>query len=377
MTKVSISISNALFIGSYNEFGYKRVLDSFKNAKYIMISSYNIDERIIKTLDRCHSKTNICIVTNIPSRFNSYFNEHAKKTYKLNLEKYLNALNPSNFQSQSMDVWFNFHNHSKIIMTDKIAYIGSQNFSTGSTNNYESGFIVSDSNSINEIKEKFFDLLIEQSINYRAPDLLIELARNINEIAEEFKKELDILHESLYIPYDDYPFFKDDVWYLSLLNQSASLNEIDKCIEKINSFTSDILIEIENIKNDFLSVSTPFSSSVEEIINSIIFSLNNQTERIDEVFEEVESLEYFKKNENDMAMEILQEKYSLEAHDEESLQHYLELSMSEAHEIFSGYVDCAENEIKEIERYILLNSENFIEIETLIINLANRALDNT
>lgn len=377
MTNIIIPNLNAQFIGTYNEYGYREVLDSFKSAEFIMISSYNIDEHILQTLKNCNPDANVNIVTNVPNRFDSYYSESARMRYKKSLEKYMESLDPSNFHSQSMEVWFSFHNHSKIIMTDKVVYVGSQNFSIRSRDNYEAGLIINDLNAIREIKESFLNLIIDQSINYRAPDVLINLAQDINETSEEFNRTLDLLHESLYSLYDDYPVFGDGIWYLSLFDRPTSLNEISVCIENIKEYTDNIIQEIENLKEEFSNVSMSVSNYVYKIFDSIIDSLNIQKDEIDDIFSNLEDLEYFNEHEEEMAMEIFQDKYGLEAHDEESTQYYLDHAMSQAHEIFSEYVNDAEKELRKIEECIISNSKKFTESKTSIIDFSKRILDNT
>ncbi len=48
------------------------------------------------------------------------------------------------------------NNHAKIFLTNKLCYIGSSNFSSGSNSNYECGTIVCNPLILEEIREKFF-----------------------------------------------------------------------------------------------------------------------------------------------------------------------------------------------------------------------------
>lgn len=49
------------------------------------------------------------------------------------------------------------HNHSKIFLTDKIAYIGSANFSFGSNSNYECGFLTENEEIIAKIQDEIIN----------------------------------------------------------------------------------------------------------------------------------------------------------------------------------------------------------------------------
>ena len=61
---------------------------------------------------------------------------------------------------------FNFANHAKIIGTENILYIGSANYSDESSDNIESGTIITDKVAINRIYEEFFPVIIEESTPY-------------------------------------------------------------------------------------------------------------------------------------------------------------------------------------------------------------------
>ena len=121
-------ITGSRFVFSKDELPYSEVLDDFKNAKCIYVLTYNISQRQHELIDALmqSNATEICIVTNIPARWEQYFGttyaEKAQKT--ITLYKSRLAL-----ENSALSVYFNFSNHAKIIMTDKIVYVGSANYS--------------------------------------------------------------------------------------------------------------------------------------------------------------------------------------------------------------------------------------------------------
>jgi len=106
-------------------------------------------------LDNVEEDVDIRIITNIPRRFHKYYNQTVKRAARSNISIYLAKLDPEKYNT-NISTFFNFNNYSKIIMTNNIAYIGSANYSTESSNNFESGFITRDIEIINQIRDNFF-----------------------------------------------------------------------------------------------------------------------------------------------------------------------------------------------------------------------------
>lgn len=153
--------------------GFKEVLNEFENAEFIVVVTYNIsieNEELLKKLKEASTKSRITIITNIPGRWNHYFKDTLKDSAIKNINLYYEKLNPKNFSS-SFQSFYNFNNHSKIIMTNNIAYIGSANFSSESKNNFESGIIIKDSKAINKINSEIISYLKAKSIEHTSKEL--------------------------------------------------------------------------------------------------------------------------------------------------------------------------------------------------------------
>jgi phosphatidylserine/phosphatidylglycerophosphate/cardiolipin synthase-like enzyme len=83
-------------------------------------------------------------ITNLPARW-KYFKpdaHEAKKKFRDMLKAYSAFIDPMKFGPETAS-FCNVSNHSKIIMTDRLAYVGSANFSLESQDKYECGVLLS------------------------------------------------------------------------------------------------------------------------------------------------------------------------------------------------------------------------------------------
>lgn len=161
-------VEKCKFVLTKDEMGYQEVLSSFKSSSYINILTFNISSRqdnLLELIEEIKSPKPVRIITNIPHRYEQYFSVKAREQARRNIKIYIKKLLPSKFEAQIIP-FFNFNNHAKIISTDKIAYVGSANYSDESKNNYESGFIIYDSKFCNYLNNKIFPLLISDSEPY-------------------------------------------------------------------------------------------------------------------------------------------------------------------------------------------------------------------
>ena len=116
---------------------------------------------LLEELKKCDEDTEICIVSNIPGRWEKYFGEWYKNKARKNISLYKSRLSPEKI-AEKAEVYFCFSNHAKIVMTNNIAYIGSSNFSEESADNFESGFISKDADFI-----EFFLGLLKVQVNIK------------------------------------------------------------------------------------------------------------------------------------------------------------------------------------------------------------------
>lgn len=140
------------FVYNENGLNYQEVLDDFAKASKIRIITYNISKKekggeLISLLKELPEETDVQIITNIPSRFDTYYGSKAgeamRAAFKKNCDIYMKKLNPVNF-TPTVITAFNFCNHAKIIGTENIVYIGSANYSDESKYNIETGILIRD-----------------------------------------------------------------------------------------------------------------------------------------------------------------------------------------------------------------------------------------
>jgi hypothetical protein len=194
------------------ECAYQEVLNGFKDASYVTVVTYNISKNQYGLLDQlCELAAAVRVIAAIPGRLDAYFGYSAKAKYlKKNaadaIELYLKKLAPEQFGPQA-SVSLCFDNHAKIIMTEKIAYVGSANFSEESANNWEAGIIVRDPEALKKL-DSFVDAIERDSVRYYGKGMLDRivplatarqrLAELNGVLAEDFEKlELEELKEAV------------------------------------------------------------------------------------------------------------------------------------------------------------------------------------
>ena len=107
---VSKKINNAKFVMSKDELTYQEVLDDFATAKSIYILTFNISKKqseLLNALKQCDNNTNICIVSNLPDRWEQYFTPQYANKAKKNIAIYKSKLNPEKIAKKA-EVYFCF-----------------------------------------------------------------------------------------------------------------------------------------------------------------------------------------------------------------------------------------------------------------------------
>lgn len=363
------NISNVNLKISKDEFGYQEVLDDFKNAKKIRIITFNITnnpkDRLFESLIGLED-VDIQFITNIPSRLEWYATsnkgEYLKRTARNTIEVYVDKLNPNNFNN--IIPFFNFNNHAKIIGTENIVYIGSQNFSVASANNYEAGIITRDKEFIKNLYEGFFEDLKQNSEPYFKDgynEARLFIASILSRVSNHYRNIVD----NLFKEYKGKLVFINDETYIGvndLYELEYDMYELDK-----------IKVVIENIDIE--------DNEMEELYEKIWEKIGEiDTKEIIELIEEESDIYnyvgYDFQNEYDKAFE----EYSMETYDE-YLEGYVEMASDEARDILLDL--CSEAKDKVFELKDRLNEINSILIESLDIlheyyDVAiNEGIDNT
>ncbi|MCU4920410.1 phospholipase D-like domain-containing protein [Bacillus cereus] len=217
--KQKISNVTGEIILSYKENGYQVVLDEFKHAKCINIVTYNINTYesnsvLIKELRKLNKTTKINIILNIPNgsyvkNFKNRIDQKEFDKVKWKIKNALSVLEQEKFGN--LEVYINLENHAKLIMTDHIAYIGSQNFSDASEGNFELGFLVKDSKVIRDIERNIFAEIKNKSIYC----IISEYRATMEEISVKLANKLQNIREDILTWVGDPPFtFRQEVFFI-------------------------------------------------------------------------------------------------------------------------------------------------------------------
>lgn len=190
---IKIPIPKSQLILSNGEYGFQDVLNDFNNANEVVILTYNISakkDNLINLIKNLKSDIKVTMVSNIPKRFDQYYSSTTyapKISARKNINIYLSKMDKQQYKS-NFAPYFNFDNHVKIVMTDNIAYIGSQNFSEDSVNNIEIGFLIDDKYTITKIKDLILNKVVSNSIVYAGTEIdkyICYLSRLLDDLWEE------------------------------------------------------------------------------------------------------------------------------------------------------------------------------------------------
>jgi hypothetical protein len=262
-------LSGSKLVLTKDKSNYQTVLDDFSTTNNLKVATYSLSYDLFNGLD---PNCDIELVTGIPA-----INK---------IDEYIGILNRLHSTFTNVKTFINFDNHSKIIITDNKAYVGSANFSNGSRNNYECGIIIE--NDLGKVEEIFNDLT-KDAIDYDTrfnqvtrvviikniySDLHDKITETINNLREYNKKEIG-LHVDARKHHMDFQFFNVDAEFrenIDIINDLIeefeelcencdqdndkeltedidwdTIYEVDKYIEDLDS-TLDSLCEFDILK---------------------------------------------------------------------------------------------------------------------------------
>lgn len=145
-----------LVISGMGEWGFKEVTDDFAVASEIYVLTYNISDKSTQLIDkiRTPSEKKVTLITNIPRRFEKYFTQYRREIAEEQIDTYQKLLDPSEFNSDT-SIYYCLNNHSKIVATERIAYVGSANYSDESSRSIEVGVLISSQHAVQETLKAF------------------------------------------------------------------------------------------------------------------------------------------------------------------------------------------------------------------------------
>lgn len=361
--KKEFCISDAKFVYSKNELAYQEVLDNFENASEITIITYNISEKenvLVSALKKAGEHCVINVITNIPSRWDTYYGNYFRDKARKKINLYLTKLSSESLGIKA-NVFFDFSNHGKIIMTDYIVYVGSANYSEESANNTEFGLISRDRKFIEYINSEVLLDVQTASIPYYEYDytaLLLEANLALSAIYN-IKNEL---YEKVYGLHDDV----DGKWYYYIeFEATLTVSTLDRVIEILN--------ESYNVVNDIynaIEIITDFDEDEMIVVDDICEKLSRLGSEIEKIRNFSTLIELSEFDWNEYINEQLQGEYAMVAY-EDNLENCIDSASDEALSIVWDLTHKAEDDVNQLIEKI----QQFCEIySNLIENLQVRKI---
>lgn len=367
---------DAKFVYSKDDLGYQEVLDDFKTTSTITIVTYNLsndnDDLLISAVRAASEHCSINIITNIPSRWETYYTANARNRAKKQIGLYLSKLSSETFRKDS-SIFFDFSNHGKIIMTDSVVYIGSANYSSGSASHTEFGFISRDPKFIQYITSEVIPSMKNSALPYYEYDYTALLIEANVALASIYNIENE-LHDTVYSWYSN---TNGEGFYYN--DSEASLTEeiLDKVLRVIRNSCEvsrelyDALVVIN--RDDKYETETDWANDIYDELRSI-YSKIEQLSCSDELY----NLSKFKIAE--YVNQKLQTEYEMIAY-EENLDSCIESASGDAMNVVYNLTQAAKPNIdellKKIERF-RNEFSSFLKIfQMKETREVNRRIDNT
>ncbi|GFN29795.1 phospholipase D-like domain-containing protein [Paenibacillus xylaniclasticus] len=199
------------------------------------------------------------IVTNIPNHYDTYYSDSARKKAKDSITNYTRRLNSN--EIDDIATFYHFDNHTKIVLTNNIAYIGSANFSDESKNNRETGIIIRDPNKVKLIIENLVPLIEDEGIQYfgdifnKKQITLSMLLSDMISITDSMKEGLftyvgQFEENEVYNSRDPYVSPGNLIHFGNILHDlEEEINDLISVIELDIFFESNIISDLETARN--------------------------------------------------------------------------------------------------------------------------------
>lgn len=280
-------------------FSFDEVINDFTKASKIRVITYGIsnkiDDYLIKNIQNLKSSKDIKIIVAIPSYSYKEKNNKLDKVFLETVDNYLKILSQNSF-NVPISIRINNLNHSKIIGTENMIYIGSQNFTYGSQYNYEAGVIIKDKELINLIYSTFFNEVWEISFKISEAHLktiveFYEIVKNSKRDIEDIMNRFIGLDESVYkeinttLPkeafdsQDDYDFYMREL-FCNAINFIESLIETS-IVEK--ELHDELKGNIEKLERKIELITIPDDEEYNEIVDyksTLLAEINDTKSRI-------------------------------------------------------------------------------------------------
>ncbi len=188
-----------------NEYAFQRVLDDAKTSKRFYVVTWAIlngDKDLLHHIREHRADRTSVIICRIPSRRDSYgdhdWSDENRAKARKDIDEHFRRLAPETLPPKT-SVYFNHHNHSKIVATENIAYIGSANFTPGTKANYEAGILLTDPEQIAAVLNALLPKLMAEVDAYQdlaASKLAAEIGDLLGALQLVYSRALEGLSRS-------------------------------------------------------------------------------------------------------------------------------------------------------------------------------------
>lgn len=313
------------------DFTYQQVIDDFNNTKFIGILTFNVSQKensyLLSSLKQaCLNGAKAVIITNIPKRFTSYYNDNYAFAAKKVIDIYKKQLDPRSYEMR-LNPYFAFDNHAKIIMTDNIIYWGSSNFSDESSNNFECGSISRNVDLIKYVKETVFPQLQSDSISYYQDNFAAAIV-NVESLIPICEKAKQSLFNATFAPWSDYDTNFEEKWFYRTNDNDLTVSFLREYIRAFSKYEKALDI-VDDIIYDYWDLDElPIQAkSLKDLYDEYKHTYDDFIDNITSLFENLEEVARY--NVADEACKKISNDYAMEAYDEK-LDYYAEKAMNEA-----------------------------------------------
>lgn len=349
------------------------MLDDIPSATEITIVTYNISERkdaLVSALRSREQNCKVIVITNIPARWETYYGDLFRDKARNKIQLYMTKLNPEKLGIKS-EVFFDFSNHGKIIMTNNVAYIGSANYSEESANNTEFGFILRDADFIQYLRQEILPEIKASAVPYYKYDYT-ELLLEANVVLSALFNIRNRLYEEAYHLHDDI----DGEWYYYNEHEDFLSHQLLELIQKI----VDSGVKVASDIYDAIDVITDSDDDEMLKANDSYEELGALSSRIEEILGWDTLYELADFNLEHYFNQQLQEEYAMEAYDE-NLQGCIDSISDEGSSIIYDLTTAAHDDIdeliSEIDKFSKAFSDFIENLRRRQTKKVNPRIDNT
>lgn len=358
------NINNGEITLSYNDYGYQEVINDFPTAQEIIVVTYNIskpDTRLLDELKTLDKNVSVTFITNIPQRHDTYYKSNQRTTPAdrafANIKDYFNQLDRNQYNCD-LTVYFCFENHSKIILTENIAYIGSGNFSDESKNNIEAGIILNNQEDIQAVKNNLIQEIISRSVRYTTSlySVYMEYVKDWLEGCNEFFIHLDMG----IFTYAEVRYVHEEK-VLDFTNASISSEKLKRFIEMMNE--ADALIQVMILEEFEEYIDIVLVERISKLLNYLLTQVN----KLGEMLEELADFNFQK-----LQIEYAKKTQEFFTGDPDDLEFAWEEGQKKAHEDFveiterfigqEGYLERVQKRIPKLLQVLVNEFENISDV---------------